>query len=66
VDVHVARTAKQVILEMMRLQIGDGMRHILLARDERLFPQQRFAAPDSRLALNVRGQVPDQQFGPKR
>src|ERR1700733_14276416 len=61
-DVDIARTAKQAIFEMMRLEIGDRMRHVLFARQKRLFPDDFLASPDARHAVDVRGQIANQQL----
>src|ERR1700728_1252356 len=62
VDMNVARAAEQAVFEMMRLEIGDRMRHVLLARQKRLFPDDFLAPPDAGHAVDVRGQIADQQF----
>src|ERR1700733_1404801 len=54
-DVDVAWAPKQAIFEMMRLKIGDRMRHVLFARQKRLFPDDFLAAPDARHAVDVGG-----------
>ena len=41
------------------------MRHVLLARQERLFPDDLLAAPNARDAAHVGGEVADQQFRPE-
>ena len=61
-DVDVARAPEQAIFEMMRLEIGDRMGHVLLAGQKRLFPDDFLAAPDARHAVDVGGQIADQQF----
>ena len=61
-DVNVARAAEQAVLEMMRLEIGDRMGHVLLAGQERLLPDHFLRAPDARHAVDVGRQIADQQF----
>ena len=61
----VAGPAEQLIFEMVRLEIGDGVRHVLLARQEGLVPEQLVAAADARGAVDVGGQIADQQFRAK-
>src|SRR4029077_12705247 len=56
------RAAEQAIFEMMRLEIGDRMRHVLFARQKWLFPDDFLAAPDARHAVDVRGQIANQQL----
>src|SRR5260370_41188020 len=63
--VDIAGAAEQAVFEMMRLEIGDRMRHVLLARDERLLPQDVLAAADARDALDVGGPIADEQRRPE-
>src|SRR5690606_14828105 len=44
VNMNVARTAEQLIFEMVMFQIGDGVRHVRFARQERLFKNDLIAA----------------------
>ena len=59
----VARTTEQIVLEVMILQVGNRMRHIGFAGQERLFPDRLAAAQDARGPTNVRRQLADQDFG---
>src|ERR1700677_4795865 len=61
--VDVPRAAEQGVLEMVRLEVGDGVRHVLLAGKERLLPDDRLAAADARDALDVEREVADQELG---
>ena len=61
-DMDIARPAEQAIFEMMRLEIGDGMRHVLFARQKRLFPDDFLSPPDARHAVDVGGQIANQQL----
>ena len=61
-NVDIARPPKQCIFEMMRLEIGDRMSHVLLAGQERLFPDHFLPPPDARYALDVGRQIANQQF----
>jgi hypothetical protein len=47
VDVHVARPAEDGVFEVVVLQIGDRMRHVRLAREERLLEDDLAASPDA-------------------
>ena len=58
----VAGLAEDRVFEMMMLEIGDRMRHVGLARQERLFPERLAIAQDARRAANVGRQVADQDF----
>src|SRR5271169_4712151 len=52
-DMNVARPPEQGILEMMRLEIGDRMGHVLFAGQECLFPDDFVPPPDARDAMDV-------------
>src|SRR4051812_22729424 len=54
--VHVARTAEQRVLEVVALQVLDTVRHVALARQERLLPRRRAAPTDARRATDIGGQ----------
>src|SRR5690606_19312947 len=62
IDMHVSRPAKSDIFEMMMLQIGDGVAHIRLAREEFLPPYRLPVPQDLRSARDMRRKFPDQQF----
>nr|GEU28270.1 hypothetical protein [Tanacetum cinerariifolium] len=64
VDVHIARTVEQRVLEVVVLQVGDGVRHILLAAEERLFPAYLAVhAVDARRAFDMGRRFAHQQRG---
>ena len=65
-DMDVAGTAEQVIFEMMMFQIGEAVRHIAFARQERLFPDRDAIAQDAAGTLDMRRRGADQQFRAKR
>ena len=65
-DVDVARPPKAGIFEMMRLQIGDGVAHIVLARQERLVEDNLVAAANPRASGDGAGQGAGAQLGPER
>src|SRR5690349_20893034 len=54
--VHVSRHAMSGIFEMVELEIGERVAHVLLAREKRLFPPYGSSAPNAAAALEVRGQ----------
>ena len=64
-DVDVAGAAEQGIFEVMRLEIGDCVRHVLFAGQERLFPDNLLPSLYARCPLDVAGQVADQQLRPE-
>jgi hypothetical protein len=53
VDVDIARPAEPVVLEMMRLEVGDGVRHVRLACEERLVEDDCLAAADAGCPADV-------------
>ena len=63
---HVARLAERRIFEVMVFEIGDGVRHVRFARQERLFPQRLAVAHDARGAADVGRQVADQNLRSER
>ena len=52
-NVNISGLAKQSIFEVMMLQIGEGVGHIGLAREERLFPNHLGPPLDARHAANI-------------
>ena len=64
-DMDVARTPKLRIFEVMMLEIGNRVRHIRLARKERLFPDRLTVANDAAGPADVIRQRAEQQFGTK-
>ena len=63
--VDIAWVAEQVVFEVVIFQIGDGVAHIVFARQEGLFPQHLAVAVDARHALDMGRQITDPQFGTK-
>ena len=65
-DVDVTRPAEIRIFEMMGFEVGDGMRHVRFAGQERLLEDHRLAAADARDAAHVVRQVAEQQLRSER
>src|SRR5687768_10996385 len=55
-QVNVARTPMRRVFEVVVLEIGDRMAHVVLARHERLFPDHPGSATDAARAFHVRRQ----------
>ena len=65
VDVHIARAVEQRVLEVVVLEVGDGVRHILLATEECFFPAYlAIDVIDARRAFDVRRRCADQHADP--
>jgi hypothetical protein len=64
--VGVPRPAELRVLEVVVLEVGDGMGHVVLAADELGLPQHLAGPQDAALAGDVAGQIADQEFGPER
>ncbi|MPL90050.1 hypothetical protein SDC9_36095 [bioreactor metagenome] len=62
VHMQIARAPERGVFEMVVLEICDRVRHVLLARQERLVEDHRIAAQDARAALDMRGQRAEPQL----
>ncbi len=62
VDVQIAGLAEERVLEVVVLEVGDGVAHVGLAGEEGLFPDRLAVAADAARALDVVGQGADQDF----
>src|SRR5271165_1170911 len=62
VNVDIAWSPEKRVFEMVRLEIGDRVRHVLFTGEERLFPDQLAAAPDPRDPLNLCGKIAHEQL----
>ncbi len=65
-NMHIARLTEQIILEVVMFQVGEGMGHVVLARNERLFPHDFVTAPYARRAAHVLRQFASQDFDAER
>ena len=63
-DMHIARPAKQAVLEMVMLEIGDRVRHVRFARKKRFLPEHLVSPTDAAGAPNVGGKIAQQESGP--
>ncbi len=63
-DVQVARPPEAVVLEMMVFEVGDGVAHVGLARQEGLLPDHLAATDDAAHALDESGIFPVTISGP--
>ena len=59
----VAGAAEGIVFEMVRLEVGDAVRHIFLAGQKWLLPQDLSVAADAARPTDVAGQFADQQLG---
>ena len=66
VDVDVAGAPEQGIFEMVVLEVGEAVRHVRLAAQEGLLPQDLPVAQDPAGAAQILRQIADQQFRSQR
>ena len=59
----IARPAEQAVLEMVMLEIDNGMRHVRLARKERLLPDHCPVPANPADAAHISGKLAEAQLG---
>ena len=65
-NVNIAGSPEEVIFEVMELEIGDRVRHVRLAGDERLLPDDPAVAEDAAFARQVARQRSGAKLWPDR
>jgi hypothetical protein len=63
VHVHVARAAEVAVLEVMVLEVGDGVRHVVVAGEPGVAPQRLAVAREAGAARHAGRQLAQQQLG---
>lgn len=66
VQVHIARATVRGVLEVVVFQVGQRVAHIVLASDERFFPQHLLATDDAAAAAQVARQLAAAQLRANR
>src|SRR5437763_9873479 len=65
-DMYVAGAAKLAVFEMVPFEVGETVRHVGLARQERFLPDDIAIAVNPADSLDVVGRRADEELGPKR